>query len=159
VVQQLASRQYAARIEHEVAQQPVLGRTQIDRSAAARDFPPVLVELEVLEDHLARLRVSQACAPQDRAHPSNQRLQTGVTPLRAEAPGRNEAVNVRQHDVEDHQMRFERPARSQRVGARGRRLNGKSSEAQRHRDDADDVRLRVDDENAKRWLQGEGIAR
>ena len=53
VVEDLRAGQHAARVEHQVAQQPVLGGGQLDRLAAARDLVRVLVELEVLEDEPA----------------------------------------------------------------------------------------------------------
>src|SRR3954471_15138992 len=56
VLEQLRAGEHAARVEHEVAQQPVLRRGQLDVLAVADHLVGVLVELDVLERQAARLR-------------------------------------------------------------------------------------------------------
>ena len=68
--------------------------------------------------------------------------------LGAEALGDLEALHVGQHDVEHHEVRVEAAHRRERVAPGARRLDLEALEAQRHRDDVDDVRLVVDDEDA-----------
>src|SRR3954451_24487296 len=74
VLEDLRAGQHAARVQHQVAQQPVLGGREVDRLAGARDLVRVLVELEVGEGEAARLRLADAAAAEDRPDPRDQLL-------------------------------------------------------------------------------------
>ena len=70
---------------------------------------------------------------------------------RAAAPSRLrdlEALHVGQHHVEHDQVGLEGGHGGQRVAARPGGFDGEALEAERHRDDVDDVGLVVDDEHA-----------
>ena len=178
VLEELRAREHAARVEHEVAQQAVLGRGELDVLPRAHDLVRVLVELDVLEREAARLGLGQAAAAQDRADPGDELLEAeGLRDvvvaaegeaadlvvgrvagreeddrhpraLGAEALGDVEALHVREHDVEHDEVRLERGDRGERVGAGPGRLDLEALEAQGHAHDVDDVGLVVDDEDA-----------
>ncbi len=179
VVEELGAGEHESQVAHEVAQQPVLRGRQLDVRSRAGDLTGVLVELEVLEDEAARVRLRVPRAAQDRAHARDELLQAEglghiVVPSRGEAadlvlgrvargeeddrhsgalgaePPRDlEALHVRQHHVEQQQVRLEGAHRGQRVATRSGRLHPEPLEAQRHGDHVDDVRLVVDDEDAE----------
>ena len=178
VLEQLRARQHAARVEHQVAQQPVLGGGQLDGLAGAGDLVRVLVELEVLEHEPARLGLGEPGAAQDRADPRDQLLEAErlgdvvvaaerqaadlvlgrvargeeddrhPRALGAEPLGDLEALHVGQHHVEHDQVRPEGGDRRRARRRRSRRTRREALEAQGHRDDVDDVGLVVDDEHA-----------
>src|SRR3954468_3009213 len=178
VLEQLSAREDAAGVEHEVAQEAVLGCRELDVVAGARDLVRVLVELDVLERQAARLGLGEARAAQDRADARDELLEAErfrdvvvaaegqaadlvvgrvaggeeddrhPRALRAEALGDVEALHVRQHDVEHDEVRAERGDLRERVGAGAGGLDAEALEPQGHRDDVDDVGLVVDDEDA-----------
>ena len=65
VIKQLRAREDAARIEHQVPEQAVLGGGELDRLAGARHLARVLVELQVRERQPPRLLGQRARAAQD----------------------------------------------------------------------------------------------
>src|SRR4051794_13099551 len=180
VVEDLRAGEHAARVEHQVAQQPVLRGGQLDRRAGARDLARVLVELEVLEAQARGLRLGSARAPQHVAHARQQLLEAERLgdvvvaargqpaqlvvgrvargeeddrcrrPLGAQPPGDLEALHVGQHHVEHDEVGAERVHRRERARAGAGRLHVIAVEAQGHRDDVDDVRLVVDDQHTVR---------
>src|SRR4051794_27566472 len=75
VLEQLGAREHAARVEHEVAQQAVLGGGEVDRRAVARNLVRILVELDVLEHQPRGLRLREPTAAQDRADARDQLLE------------------------------------------------------------------------------------
>src|SRR5690242_14299273 len=64
VLEELRAREDAPGVEHEVAQEPVLGRGELHVLPRPRDLVRVLVELDVLEREAARLGLGQAAAAQ-----------------------------------------------------------------------------------------------
>jgi hypothetical protein len=178
MVEDLLAREHAPRIGEQVAQQPVLGRGQLDRHPATRDLARLVVELEVLESEPAGLLPRVAGPAQDGADAGDQLLQAerlgdvvvaaqrepadlvgggiargqeddrDIRPAVAEPARDVEALDVGQHHVEHDQLRLERRRRGERLGAGRGRLDLEAVEAQRHRDDVEDVRLIVDDEHA-----------
>ena len=59
-----------------------------------------------------------------------------------------EALHVGEHHVQDDQVGTELRHLAERIRARSRRFHGEALEAQGHRDDIDDVRLVIDDEDS-----------
>jgi hypothetical protein len=65
VLEELRAAEDTPRVEHEVAQQAILGRGELDRLAGPGDLVGVLVELEVLEHEPVGVRLGEAGAAQD----------------------------------------------------------------------------------------------
>ncbi len=134
VVEDLRLRQHPAGVVHEVAQQLELGGRQRHESAGATHLVALLVEFEVGEGELGRGGLLAGRTAKDRPDPSGQLLKAerlGHIVVAAErqapdlvvggvaggqeddgrahtavahAPDHLEAVEVRQHDVEDHEV-------------------------------------------------------
>ena len=142
------------------------------------DLVRVLVELEVVEPQAPGLRLRVPGAAQDHPDARDELLEAerlghvvvtaagqaaqlvlGRVARRQEddrhlgAAGAElardlEALHVGEHHVEHHQIRAERVDGRERVVPVDGRRDREALEAQRHRDDVDDVRLVVDDEHA-----------
>jgi len=175
VAEQLGAGEHAARVEHEVAQQPELGRRQLDEAPAAADLVAVLVQREVGErqDRLGDRRTAPA---QHGADPGDQFLQVerlgqvvvaadgepgdlvvlGV--LRGKEDHRNlvsvaaqpadnlEAVDAGQHHVEDKQVKGTAAGQPERVRPILRGGYTEAQEAQRRDDGLPQERLVLDHE-------------
>ena len=180
VVEQLRPRHHAPSVEHQVAQQPVLGHGQLDRHTAAGDLAQILVELQIGEPQRLRPRRDRARAAQDHPQPCHQFLQAErlghvvlatdrqpadlvgrVVPrrqeqdrhlgaLRRQPPGDVEPLHVGQHHVEHDRVRTPVSGLAQRVGAGAGGGHLVPMVAQTHAEDVDDARLVVDDEHAQR---------
>ena len=163
MVEQLGTSEHAARVEHEVAQQPELGRRQLDELAAAADLVGVLVEGEIgeREDRVHRRRPGAAKYGAD---PRGQFLQTerlryvvvaadgepGDFVLRGVPRGQEdhrdavlvpaepaddlETVDVGQQHVQDDQVEGMIPGQAQRIRPVLRRGHAEPEETQRCRD-------------------------
>jgi hypothetical protein len=133
VVEDLRPGEHPAGVEHEVAQQPELGRGQLDGTASPPDLVGVLVERQVREPQ-DRLGRDRAGAAQHGADPGRELLQSerlgdvvvaadgeagdlvlrGVlrgqedhrdpVPVPAQPPDDLEPIHVGQHHVEDDQV-------------------------------------------------------
>src|SRR5438552_17774042 len=177
MIEDLAACQDTARVDQEVAKQAVLGVRQLDDVAMPADLVGVVVELEVGQRKLARLRVA-AVPPKhdpDAGHQLFDAERLGDVVIAADGQSVDfvlgrvlcgqendrhlvacavhslenlDPVYVRQHHVQDHKRRCELGDRGQRPAAGCRGLDVEAFVAERHGDKLGDVGLVVDDEHS-----------
>ena len=176
VVEDLAPGQHATRVDQEVAEQAVLGVGELDHVAVTAHLVGLVVELEVGQGQLAGLRVA-AVPPQHDPHAGHQLLDAERFGHIVIAPDRQpvdfvlggvfggqendrhlvagavhaledlDAVDVREHHVEDHERRGELGDRTQGAPAGRGGLDIESLVAEGHGYELGDVRLVVDHEH------------
>src|SRR6476646_12304720 len=181
VVEDLGPAQDTARIEHQVAEQAVLGVGELDLPSGPVHLAGLGVQLDVLEREAARVAVDARPA-QDRPYARDQlldaeglgdvvvaaegepadlvlgRVASGeeqdrqVPPAGGQPPGHLEAVEVGQHYVEDQHVRPELLRPVERLPAGAGGRDVEARVAQRHRHELRDVQLVVDHEHARRVL-------
>ena len=178
VLQDLPLREHAPGVEQEEAQQRELGRRELELRLAAEDLVARLVEVEVLvAEHVAG-KVA-GCPPQDRLHARDdlgeaERLRHVVVasgperldlvldrvlrgeeqdrvslPALAQPAADLDPLDVREHPVEDDEIRVETRDRGERLTAGPRLLDLEPLVAQGGRDRVDDRPLVVYDEDPR----------
>ena len=178
MVEDLCLGHHTSGIDHEIPQQRELRGREVDQVARARDLVRVLVESEIGVPEQPVVDVGDLVATQERAHSSDDLLETErlgdvvvaadgqpghlvlhgvaggeeehrhVAPIGAQATGHLESVDVGHHHVEDEQVGLPVAREGQRLLPTPGRAYVESDELQSSGQQVGDVGLVVDNENS-----------